>query len=119
MNNLVGLTFDPLLLGEQIGGGGHCQNDVWGSTPSFQVVGFKRYIHPLIVYRVLFLVVRKIRERVLPMFQTIYTKKSLKHLKESPLSGRWLFLLRDIKHNIHCPTKVLAPQFPRRSSNVT
>uniref|UniRef100_A0A803KM91 ABC transporter domain-containing protein n=1 Tax=Chenopodium quinoa TaxID=63459 RepID=A0A803KM91_CHEQI len=61
-NDLVGLTFDPLIPGD-----------------------------PKLTGRLLFLVVFKIREKATPMFQTFYRKKTLNHLKKRPSFRRTAF----------------------------
>jgi len=101
-NNLIGLTFDPLFPGQPKLKGKDIIRTMFGVPLNHSKWWDLGALFILILfYRVLFLLVLKIRERVLPMFQTIYTKKSLHNLKKRPSFRKMAF-----------PSKRYQPQYP-------
>lgn len=84
-NDLIGLTFDPLIPGDPKLTGEYIVQNMLGVPLTHSKWWDMAAIFILIFgYRVLFLVVFKIRERASPLFQTIYRKKTLNHLKKRP-----------------------------------
>ncbi|KAL2942015.1 ABC transporter G family member 15 [Bienertia sinuspersici] len=91
-NDLVGLTFDPLVPGDPKLEGHYIVEQMFGVPLDHSKWWDLAAIFLLIFsYRVLFLVVFKIRERASPVFQTIYRKKTLNHLKKRPSFRRTAF----------------------------
>lgn len=91
-NDLIGLTFDPLLPGSPKLKGEDIVTKMFGIPLDHSKWWDLGALFLLIlVYRVLFFVVFKIRERASPMFRTIYTKKTLSHLKKRPSFRQYAF----------------------------
>lgn len=101
-DGLIGLTFDPLFPGAPKLKGEDVLTTMFGVSLSHSKWWDLVALYILVLfYRILFLVVLKIRERVLPMFRKIYTKRSLQHLKERPSFRKMAF-----------PSKRYQPQYP-------
>ncbi|KAH9608789.1 hypothetical protein KSS87_019682 [Heliosperma pusillum] len=84
-NDLLGLTFDPMIPGDPKLTGEHIVKTMFGVPINPSKWWDLAALYLLIFsYRVLFFIVFKIRERASPMFQTMYRKKTLNHLKKRP-----------------------------------
>ncbi|KNA18805.1 hypothetical protein SOVF_067510 [Spinacia oleracea] len=101
-NDLVGLTFDPLVPGDPKLTGAYIVTTMFGVPLDRSKWWDLGAIFMLILlYRVLFLVVFKIREKASPVFQTFYRKKTLNHLKKRPSFRKTAF-----------PSRRHQPQYP-------
>lgn len=101
-NDLIGLTFDPLFPSASKMEGKDLIRTMYGIPPHPSKWWDLGALYLLFLfYRVLFLVVIKMKEKVSPMFQTIYTKKSLQHLKKRQSFRKMAF-----------PSKRFQPQYP-------
>ncbi|XP_022730940.1 ABC transporter G family member 12-like isoform X2 [Durio zibethinus] len=84
-NDMVGLEFDGF-----IPGGPKLKGDVVLTTMLGIRLDHSKWwdlaavIMILIAYRLLFFVIIKFKERVSPLFRTLYVKRTLQHLKERP-----------------------------------
>ncbi|XP_055833324.1 ABC transporter G family member 15-like [Solanum dulcamara] len=86
-NDLIGLEFDPVMPGAQM-------KKMKGKEIISSVLGFSVkhskwcdlgvVIAILISYRLLFYIILKLKERVLPLFHTLYTQTTLQHLSKRP-----------------------------------
>ncbi|KAL9233670.1 hypothetical protein vseg_008635 [Gypsophila vaccaria] len=84
-NDLLGLTFDPMIPGNPKLTGAYILKNMFGipiERSKWWDLGALFLL--LLTYRVLFFVVFKIRESVSPMFRTMYRKKTLNHLNKRP-----------------------------------
>ena len=101
-DGFIGLTFDPLFPGEPKLKGEDVLRTMFGVPLNHSKWWDLGALYILVLfYRVLFLIVLKIREKVLPMFRTIYTKKSLQHLMERPSFRKMAF-----------PSRRFQPRYP-------
>ncbi|KAH9608790.1 hypothetical protein KSS87_019683 [Heliosperma pusillum] len=84
-NDLLGITFDPMIPGDPRLTGEYIARTMFGIPVSHSKWWDLGALYLLIVScRVLFVIVFKTRERASPMFQTLYRKKTLNHLKKRP-----------------------------------
>lgn len=84
-NDLIGLEFDPMIPGMPKLSGEYVITNMYGIPISHSKWWDLTALMLLVLlYRILFFVVLKFKERASPLIQTIFTKKTLQHLQRRP-----------------------------------
>ncbi|KAK9123246.1 hypothetical protein Sjap_012848 [Stephania japonica] len=84
-NDMVGLEFDPLVPGDPKLKGEDLIKNVFGISLNYSKWWDLGAVFLLMVcYRFIFFFVLKFKERVSPMFRTIYDNRTVKHLQKRP-----------------------------------
>ncbi|XP_015875735.2 ABC transporter G family member 12 [Ziziphus jujuba] len=84
-NDLLGLEFDPLVPGDPKLNGEFIITNMFGIKLSHSKWwDLAAIIAILVLYRVLFFIILKFKERALPLFRTFYAKKTLQQLDKRP-----------------------------------
>nr|ADN33920.1 white-brown-complex ABC transporter family protein [Cucumis melo subsp. melo] len=84
-NDLIGLEFDPMIPGMPRLSGEYVITNMYGIPINHSKWWDLAAVMLLILlYRVLFFLVLKLKERASPMLQTIFAKKTLQHLQRRP-----------------------------------
>ncbi|PON89140.1 ABC transporter-like [Trema orientale] len=84
-NDLIGLEFDPLFPGEPKLKGAYIIRKFYGiPLDHSKWWDLSAIVAILIIYRILFFVILKFKERASPLFQTLYAKRALQQLHKRP-----------------------------------
>lgn len=97
-NDLLGLEFEPLFPGEKLRGE-YIVKSMYGiSLDHSKWWDLAAIVAILVLYRVLFFVILKFKERASPLFQNLYSKRALQHLDKRP-SFRKMASFPSKRHN--------------------
>ncbi|KAL5766494.1 hypothetical protein ACOSP7_017111 [Xanthoceras sorbifolium] len=84
-NDFIGLEFDPMFPGSPRLKGEDIIRNIFGvPIDRSKWWDLSALLLILVCYRLLFFIILKFKERVSPMFQSIYAKKTLQHLDKRP-----------------------------------
>ncbi|KAF6155279.1 hypothetical protein GIB67_019805 [Kingdonia uniflora] len=84
-NDLIGLEFDPMVPGDpKVKGETVIQNMLGSTLDHSKWWDMAAVVLILISYRFIFFIILKFKERASPLFRSLYTKRTLKHLKKRP-----------------------------------
>ncbi|EXB93333.1 ABC transporter G family member 15 [Morus notabilis] len=98
-NDLIGLEFEPLLPGQAKMSGEYVIKNLYGiSLGHSKWWDLAAIVAILVLYRVLFFVILKFKERASPFFQALYAKRALQHLGKRP-SFRKMSSFPSKRHN--------------------
>lgn len=84
-NDMLGLTFDPLLPGEPKLTGEDVLTKMFGLSIDHSKWWDLCGLYALLIsYRIIFFVVLKLKERFAPFFQSLYTRRTMYYLNRRP-----------------------------------
>ena len=82
---MLGLEFDPLIPGDPKLNGEFIVTNMFGISISHSKWwDLTAIVAILVLYRVVFFVILKLKERATPLFQTYFAKRTLEHLDKRP-----------------------------------